>query len=83
MTINNAVSPFATTHTTTELLTTDQVADVLGLSSRTIAAWRSSRNNSLPYVKAGSRVRYRLQDVIAWLESRVRFTAAPAGGRVE
>ena len=61
---------------TTELLTTDQVAAVLGLSSRTLAAWRSSRSSSLPYLKTGSRVRYRSQDVLAWLESRMCSSAA-------
>lgn len=53
-----------------DLLTPDQVAAALGLSHRTLAAWRSSRRNPLPYVKVGSRVRYRQQDVAAWLESR-------------
>lgn len=71
MTLLNAPAT-SDTSLTTDLLTTDQVATALGLSSRTLAAWRSSRSNSLPYVKTGSRVRYRSQDVTAWLESRVR-----------
>lgn len=70
MTLLNA-SVTSDTTITSELLTTDQVATALGLSSRTLAAWRSSRTNSLPYLKTGSRVRYRPQDVAAWLESRV------------
>ena len=75
MTLHNATatSPISLT---TELLTTDQVATVLGLSSRTLAAWRSSRSSSLPYLKTGSRVRYRSQDVLAWLESRMCSSAA-------
>ncbi|WP_340051148.1 helix-turn-helix domain-containing protein [Pseudomonas proteolytica] len=64
-----------------DLLTTDQVATALGLSSRTLAAWRSSRSNSLPYVKTGSRVRYRRQDVAAWLESRT-FSVAKTASRI-
>lgn len=60
--------------TPADLLTPDQVAAALGLSHRTLAAWRSSRCNPLPYLKVGSRVRYRRQDVAAWLESRVRST---------
>lgn len=60
----------ALTLTPSDLLTPDQVAAALGLSHRTLAAWRSSRRNPLPYVKVGSRVRYRQQDVAAWLESR-------------
>lgn len=57
------------------LLTPDQVAAELGVSRRTLAAWRSSRRNYLPYVKVGNRVRYRQQDVAAWVESRARGRA--------
>lgn len=83
MTIHNAATPCATIQPATELLTTDQVASALGLSSRTLAAWRSSRTHSLPYVKTGSRVRYRSGDVAAWLESRVCSTSDNAGGAAE
>ncbi|WGT34682.1 helix-turn-helix domain-containing protein [Pseudomonas atacamensis] len=62
----------------TDLLTPDQVAATLGLSHRTLAAWRSSRRNPLPYVKVGSRVRYRPKDVSTWLESRTHRAAATA-----
>lgn len=61
-----------------DLLTPDQVAAALGLSHRTLASWRSSRRNPLPYVKVGSRVRYRRQDVTAWLESQTRAAGAEA-----
>lgn len=59
-----------------DLLTPAQVATTLGLSHRTLAAWRSSRRNPLPYVKVGSRVRYRPQDISAWLESQTHAKAA-------
>lgn len=59
----------------TDLLTPDQVATALGLSHRTLAAWRSSRRNPLPYVKVGSRVRYRSEDISTWLESRTHSSA--------
>ncbi|MNZ23762.1 Helix-turn-helix domain protein [compost metagenome] len=61
-----------------DLLTPDQVATALGLSHRTLAAWRSSRRNPLPYVKVGSRVRYRRQDVTAWLDSQTHASGAEA-----
>lgn len=61
-----------------DLLTPDQVAATLGLSHRTLAAWRSSRRSELPWVKVGSRIRYRRQDVAAWLESRRHRTSAEA-----
>jgi excisionase family DNA binding protein len=54
----------------TDLLTPDQVAAALGLSLRTLAAWRSSRRGTLPWVKVGRLCRYRKTDVLAWLDSR-------------
>lgn len=53
-----------------ELLTTAQSAVILGLSVRTLAAWRSARRSELPYLKVGGRVRYRRQDVAAWLDNQ-------------
>lgn len=61
-----------------DLLTPDQVAATLGLSHRTLAAWRSSRRSELAWVKVGGRIRYRRQDVAAWLESRRHCTSAEA-----
>ncbi|WP_082045737.1 MULTISPECIES: helix-turn-helix domain-containing protein [Pseudomonas] len=61
-----------------DLLTPEQVAAALGLSHRTLAAWRSSRRNPLPYVKVGSRVRYRRQDVASYLKARRRAEGGAA-----
>lgn len=61
-----------------DLLTPDQVAAALAMSQRTLAAWRSSRRNPLPYVKVGSRVRYRRQDVAAWLQSQLHTCTTEA-----
>lgn len=61
-----------------DLLTPDQVAAALGLSHRTLAAWRSTRRNPLPWVKVGSRVRYRKADVDAWLESQTHTSRSEA-----
>lgn len=57
-----------------DLFTPEQVATALGVSHRTLAAWRSTRRNPLPYVKVGRLVRYRRQDVAAWLESQLHTT---------
>lgn len=57
-----------------DLLTPEQVATALSVSHRTLAAWRSTRRNPLPYVKVGRLVRYRRQDVAAWLESQRHTT---------
>lgn len=61
-----------------DLLTPDQVAAALGLSHRTLAAWRSTRRHPLAWVKVGSRVRYRRQDVAAWLENQTHTGGAKA-----
>lgn len=61
-----------------DLLTPDQVAAALGLSHRTLAAWRSSGRNPLAWIKVGARVRYRRSDVDAWLESQSRTSTAAA-----
>lgn len=58
-----------------DLLTPDQVATALGLSHRTLAKWRTSRRAYLPYVKVGSRVRYRRQDVAALIERGLHCAA--------
>lgn len=63
-----------------DLLTTEQVASAIGLSHRTLAAWRSSRRGGPGWIKCGNRVRYRRQDVIDWLESCTQSTEA-AGRR--
>lgn len=62
----------------TDLLTPEQVAGVLGLSPRTLAAWRSSRRSDLPWIKVGARIRYRRGDVIAWLEGLTCSSALEA-----
>ncbi|MBY0378258.1 MAG: helix-turn-helix domain-containing protein [Gammaproteobacteria bacterium] len=52
------------------LLVPKAVAIMLGINTRTLAVWRSDRRYPLPYVKIGSRVRYRVCDVEAFIEAR-------------
>jgi len=49
------------------LLTPDQVAKYLGITTRSLANWRSSGSEDLPWTKAGGSIRYRLSDVDAYL----------------
>jgi DNA-binding transcriptional MerR regulator len=59
-----------------ELLTEIQAADLLRLSVRTLQAWRT-RGFGPAFVRAGRAVRYRHQDLIAWIEvNTVSPTAA-------
>lgn len=63
----------ATPNTLEELLTEHDVSRVTGLSLASVRRWRLLRQGP-KYLKLGSAVRYRREDVSAWLESR------PTGG---
>lgn len=54
---------------TDELLTTHQLAEYLGITTRTLERWRATRVGPA-WVYAGRKVRYRRQDVDKWLESQ-------------
>ena len=54
------------------LLTPAQVAEFLGVSIETLNVWRATNRYKLPYVKAGRLVRYRVQDLLAFVESRLQ-----------
>lgn len=60
---------------TNKLLSPDQVADVLGVSKQTLAVWRCEQRYPLPYVKVGSRVRYRPVDVEQFMVTRLQTQA--------
>lgn len=45
-------------------------AVLLDVTTDTLAVWRSTKRYNLPYVKVGSKVRYREADLVKWLESR-------------
>lgn len=53
-----------------ELLNTDQVAKILGLKSHTIAVGRSEGSLDIPYIKINRSVRYRKEEVEAYIKSR-------------
>ena len=58
------------------LLTTKEVARLLQVSASTLCKWRVSKRQQLPFLKLGRAVRYRVADVYAFLESRVRFSTS-------
>ncbi|MFT6510804.1 MAG: excisionase family DNA binding protein [Parvibaculaceae bacterium] len=53
------------------LLSPKTVSDILGVTVGTLAVWRTTNRYNLPYVKSGRLVRYREQDVEAFIASRV------------
>lgn len=51
-----------------KLLSPDQVADILGVSTSTLAKWRQFGEPELPFFRIAGRIRYRSSDVEAFLE---------------
>lgn len=61
---------------TRELLDERQAAEYLTLSAGTLSVWRSTGRYEIPFVKIGSRVRYKRAELEKWIESRTRSTGA-------
>ena len=55
---------------TNDLLTSDEVSEILGVSTQTLAVWRCNKRYPLSYVKVGRYVRYRYGDVLTFVQSR-------------
>lgn len=55
---------------TAKLLTPPEVADLLGVTVHTLNCWRSTKKYIIPYSKVGSRVRYKYEDVLAFVNGR-------------
>lgn len=56
-----------------ELIDTEPAAAYLGLSPKTLEAWRTIKTKdvrrSIPFIRLGGRVKYRRRDLDAWLEA--------------
>lgn len=63
-----------------DLMTPGQLARALDISVKTLATWRSTGRHALPFIRCGARIRYRRQDVAAWLESRVQACRSEGQG---
>jgi excisionase family DNA binding protein len=55
-----------------EMLTTQQAADYLGIKDSTLTVWRCRRTYEIPFVKVGSKVRYRKTDLDDFLKRRTK-----------
>jgi len=60
-----------------QLLTTPEAARVMGISAGTLYVWRCTHRYEIPYIKLGSAVRYRLEDLERFLQSRLIDGATP------
>lgn len=56
---------------TSSLLTREEAANFLGLSTQTLATWACCKRYGLPYLKIGRKVAYRRADLEKWLASRL------------
>ena len=61
---------------TNPLMTPEEVAEYLGLEVETLNVWRCTKRYNLPYTKIGRLVRYRADDVEAFVTSRIEGEAA-------
>ena len=59
-----------------DLLDERQAANLFDVSPGTLSVWRSTGRYSIPFIKIGSKVRYRRQDLEAWLASRTHVNGA-------
>ena len=59
-----------------ELLDEREAARHLRLTGGTLSVWRSTGRYQLPFIKIGSKVRYRRADLDVWLASRTRVNGA-------
>ncbi len=57
------------------LLTEVQVGQLLGLSIRTLQAWRV-RQAGPPFVQAGRAIRYRRSDLVSWIDANTMGSSA-------
>jgi excisionase family DNA binding protein len=56
-----------------QLLTRKEAADYIGVKPGTLAVWACTHRQSIPFLKIGTKtVRYRREDLDAWLASRIQ-----------
>lgn len=54
-----------------QLLNEVETAALLKTSRQTLANWRCTKTQNLPFVKIGSLVRYRTEDIAAFIQSNM------------
>lgn len=60
-----------------KLLNGKETAALLGVKPSTLNVWRCSGKYDLPYVKCGRLVRYKLDDVLRFIEQRTVKLTSP------
>lgn len=55
------------------LLDEPEASAFIGVKPGTLSVWRSTGRYGIPFIKVGSRVKYRESDLSRWLEERTRL----------
>lgn len=55
-----------------KLLTPQEAAEILGVSTGTLDVWRSTGRYSLPFVRVGKLIRYNRDDLYAFISRRTK-----------
>jgi excisionase family DNA binding protein len=55
----------------TNRLTNKQAAEYLGITAGTLHVWRCENRYAIPFLRIGSKIRYRTEDLDAFLASRL------------
>ena len=72
MDINNINQQRSMKPTSTKVLMTQaEAASYLGTSVGTLNTWRHYGKDKIPFVRWGNRIRYRKEDLDAWIQSHV------------
>lgn len=61
-------------HQDDPLLDEKKTAELLDVKPETLSVWRSTKRYALPYVKIGSKVRYRRSSVLKFIEANTKPT---------
>lgn len=68
--VRNASFDNAETVNGEQLLDPIGCAEFIGVTTKTLAAWRCSGRYNLPFVRVGRVIRYRMKDILRWLDER-------------
>jgi excisionase family DNA binding protein len=59
-------------------LNTSAAAEYIGIKEQTLNNWRATKRQIIPFTRIGKLVRYRVEDLDAWLASRTEGAEALA-----
>lgn len=54
-----------------QLLTQKEAADYLGTTVGTLNTWRHYGKDKIPFVRWGTRIRYRKEDLDTWIQAHI------------